>query len=647
MRPTAALLIVMIALALAALSGAKRTPVVTAHALLLSAEPPVNAQVRKPPRELTLRFSEPLERRFSTVEVMDQDGRRLDEGVTFDDADGTVMRVAIGEAGPGYLIVSWETVSVVDGHRIAGSYPVTILNPDGSAPSAPPPTLTTLQGDEVRLGLAVSRFLLVAAGCLLAGALLFVLFVTPAFPGDAAAAARAAAERRAMMAALPALGVIAVAAALELASQASDLGASAADVLDTRWGERWLVRNAFFVIALIAVLTFLLARRASPALRHGLAAAGLAATVGAFVAISSTSHAAAGAGAVWATAADFVHLSAATVWVGLLAMLALLFVTVRRGTAPDRHSVLTAALQRFSSIAVVSMALLLFTGVLSAIIEVARLDDLVDSAYGRALLVKLLLVLPLLAIAGYNAYVLRPSFVTAAETARTDGEENEAGWDERRLLRMLGLEIAVVLAVFAVVGVLVQVNPTRASASRVQGEPFAGTQQLEGMSVTLRVEPNLPGVNAFAVALEGETDFVEQVRLEFFDRSGATSESRLELAEFTPGTTFTGQGPFLSTASDWQVRVNLRQGQGSDLSVPFDVAVGGGRASERGGDFASPVDWNAGRLAIVAVAGVIAAGIVLGSLRSPDRQGGYIGRLLNRNRTASGRAATGGAADRP
>ena len=114
-----AILVVLIAGAVS-LTGDRSQ--VVAHALLVSADPPVNAQLRQPPTVLSLSFSEPLERRFSGVRVVDQDGVRVDEGVEFDDNDDALLRVHLKPLSAGFVTVSWETVSVVDGHRISGSY---------------------------------------------------------------------------------------------------------------------------------------------------------------------------------------------------------------------------------------------------------------------------------------------------------------------------------------------------------------------------------------------------------------------------------------------------------------------------------------------------------------------------------------------
>lgn len=621
MRLTLALLLLLAAFA--AVSTREAAPVY-AHALLVRAEPPINASLAEAPGELTLYFSEPLERKFSSVTVVDQDGNQPEQALEFDDADDTVARVRLGPAGPGFLVVSWETVSVVDGHRVSGSYPITILNEDGSLPAVEPPAAASVEGEEARPGLALAKFALLTAGSLLVGSLLFMRFVAGAFRGEAAASVKAENDRRCVNAASVALLVMAVAGVGELLLQASNIGTSVGDALGTRWGDRWLLRNALLGVSLAAVALML---RPETARRGGLGAIGLLAAGGALLTMSSTSHAAAGAGAFWATAIDFAHLLAASVWIGMLGMLALLFLrpgrTLPRGA---RQEVLEAALQRFSAIAVVSLALLLLAGLYSAVIEVARLGDLIDSGYGRALLLKLLLIVPLLAVAGYNAYVLRPGYAMAA------------GDDEERLRRLerrfgvtLRLELALALGVLLVAAFLVQITPTRGTGSAAGVvQAYSESRQAEALEVGLTVDPARPGFNAFVVALGGDDAFVEQVRLEFFDRSGGTSESRLVLEQ--DGDVYAGRGPFLDKAGDWQIRVNIRQSRDSDLSIPFDLTVVGpeGAAGDRAGSFDTPVGLTTTRVLIALAGALLATGLAVGSLRGGARYGGYIGALLRR-----------------
>ena len=112
-----------------------------AHALLVRADPPVNSQLREPPTALTLFFSEPLERSFSSVRVTDQDGNRVEEAVEFDGADDTLMRVSLAELSPGFITVEWETVSTVNGHRITGSSRLPSSTPTAVSPPGRPRVL--------------------------------------------------------------------------------------------------------------------------------------------------------------------------------------------------------------------------------------------------------------------------------------------------------------------------------------------------------------------------------------------------------------------------------------------------------------------------------------------------------------------------
>ena len=94
-----------------------------AHALLVRADPPVNSQLREPPTALTLFFSDPLERSFSSVRVTDQDGNRVEEAVEFDGADDALMRVSLAELSPGFITVdrkeAAEVSVVVDRNHLA------------------------------------------------------------------------------------------------------------------------------------------------------------------------------------------------------------------------------------------------------------------------------------------------------------------------------------------------------------------------------------------------------------------------------------------------------------------------------------------------------------------------------------------------
>jgi methionine-rich copper-binding protein CopC len=98
---------------------------VAAHARVKRANPAVGGVVTASaaPTELQVWFTEALEPAFSTIEVVDRDGARMDRGdVRIDPGDHTQLRVTLLPLPPGQYRVIWRVVSI-DSHRRSGSFP--------------------------------------------------------------------------------------------------------------------------------------------------------------------------------------------------------------------------------------------------------------------------------------------------------------------------------------------------------------------------------------------------------------------------------------------------------------------------------------------------------------------------------------------
>ena len=90
-----------------------------AHAFLDHAEPRVGSSVAAAPRQLSLWFTQNLEPAFSTVEVQNSAGGRVDLGKPRIAAN--VMRVGLKPLPPGTYRVLWHALSV-DTHTTEGSF---------------------------------------------------------------------------------------------------------------------------------------------------------------------------------------------------------------------------------------------------------------------------------------------------------------------------------------------------------------------------------------------------------------------------------------------------------------------------------------------------------------------------------------------
>jgi methionine-rich copper-binding protein CopC len=111
MRP----LIIIVSLFLAA-GG---TTAARAHAFLDHASPLVGSTVPAAPHEVSLWFTQNLEPAFSTVEVTDSGGGRVDQGKA--QISANTMRIGLKPLPPGSYKVRWHALSV-DTHTTEGAF---------------------------------------------------------------------------------------------------------------------------------------------------------------------------------------------------------------------------------------------------------------------------------------------------------------------------------------------------------------------------------------------------------------------------------------------------------------------------------------------------------------------------------------------
>jgi copper resistance protein C len=93
-----------------------------AHAFLDHANPRVGNAVSTAPHEVTLWFTQDLEPAFSTVEVRNSSGTRVDSGkASIGPGDRKVMRIGVKPLAAGTYSVSWHALSV-DTHTTEGTF---------------------------------------------------------------------------------------------------------------------------------------------------------------------------------------------------------------------------------------------------------------------------------------------------------------------------------------------------------------------------------------------------------------------------------------------------------------------------------------------------------------------------------------------
>jgi copper transport protein len=181
------------------------------------------------------------------------------------------------------------------------------------------------------------------------------------------------------------------------------------------WGKTWWVA----LVGAFAV-TWLARRLAN---RASTAWAPMTAAVLAFAASQPwTGHAAAAEGPLAARAMQILHVIGAGGWVGGLAALTLVAIPAARSLAdtgaPAADARIAALVRAFSPTALAFAAVLAATGAIAAWRNLGGAAPLVESAYGRTLLLKLSLLAIVAGVGAYNWRRVLPTLGEAQSSAR-------------------------------------------------------------------------------------------------------------------------------------------------------------------------------------------------------------------------------------
>jgi putative copper resistance protein D len=218
---------------------------------------------------------------------------------------------------------------------------------------------------------------------------------------------------------------------------------------ETDFGYAWMVR---FVMA--GLLAAMLPRFGPPPWSgsRGRSAAGIVLSAGLIGTLAWAGHGAAGSdleGAVH-LAADILHLIAAAAWGGALVPLALLLHVARRDPGEASAAIARTAVLRFSPLGISSVGTLVASGAANTWVLAGSVPALLDTDYGRLLLVKVALFLVMLAFGAINRLWLAPHLVHAASPSAAAHALRQI---ERNSLIETGLA-AVIIAIVALLGTL-------------------------------------------------------------------------------------------------------------------------------------------------------------------------------------------------
>ena len=381
--------------------------VASAHALLISSNPPPGAGLAGAPPAITAMFSEPLNRPLSSLKLTTAGGAAVRATVTSDGETRLVLR-PLHRLARGVYELRWRTVSADDGHTAEGSYSFGVRAPvRGAAESAPAGPLAAGGWWRALLDAVFDGALILFCGGVFCSALLSAR-------GEPGAWLLPDGRRREIGRRQwrVTIGIGAAAVVCSLVATLAD-AAHAGGGISTRALHAYFLSDAagYARLAVPAMLlaSVVMAMRGAPGRASAPAVLALAA-------VAAGGHASSAHLSGVAFASDLVHLIAASVWLGGIVNLAIAWVPrLRELGAAGRRQIVEVVLPRFGRVALPAFITLVIAGAVNAATELGTPRALWTDGYGRVLLVKTALVGVVAMLSYKHALRLRPRLLASRD----------------------------------------------------------------------------------------------------------------------------------------------------------------------------------------------------------------------------------------
>jgi copper transport protein len=597
-----------------------------AHGYILRSIPADRAVLPRSPSRIQIWFTENLEPRFSSLTITDEKGKAIPlEEVGVAPTNPAQLAARLPSALPdGAYVVAVRAAFASDGH--VGVETLTFWV--GKNAEMTPAGVGVIAERAIPLEIIWRILTLVPLSILFGTFLLYQIVLLPGW-GNTKYQAGGLAPR--VMSTLNSLiwvsiGVAALGSILALFQQTEVLFSTSLEAAisnglwpvvlrGTQFGDMLTARLLLLMVAAIlqAGTVYLAPRQPRDVSRLWRINTIVAAT--ALGTLSASSHAA--GSALWSlpsVVVDWLHLLATSSWIGgLVALVTVMPVALERLGKSDRRMALLVALRRFSAVGVAAVALLLATGIYSALLYLRQPADVARTNYGATLVFKGLLVLPLLLFGLYHhASVTHGRLAALAQRWRISDRALSLA-SSVRAESMLGVAVIVVAAV------LTATPPPVPPEARSKVEPPSQALAVNDMQVQLSIDPGAAGSNTYQIALSrgGQTITGAQVKLRLVYPALDKRTALLPLDDMGDGT-YLGAGLELDRPGVWQALVDITlPDQGAD-KLPIRAAFSW-RVPDTIPDPSQRqptlLNWLAGGL-VLAVAGVWLYPGIVGRLRS-------------------------------
>ncbi|MEY2191483.1 copper resistance CopC/CopD family protein [Neobacillus sp. BF23-41] len=522
----------------------------SAHAYIKKSTPLENETVEKAPTEVTIKFDETVQPAFNSIKVFDSEGNRVDKkNGRIDPKQPFILKSGLKKDLPnGSYRIKWKVVSS-DGHPVEGVIPFQIGEKGQDSTSLDNET----KGYTPKADLIIIRWLQYLSNAFYVGLIFFYMVIVPKELRETGSV-----DKKFRMLISTGLILLFLSILLSLPLQATiESGYPWSEVfnfsiienilMNTNYGQFWVIQIALLITLALLTSFIGMAERMKRAILWTCFCLGAAL----LLTKALTSHAAAQPNPLLTIAMDFLHLLAASIWIGSLTGFVSLL-SLRKNTEIKQNYL--KMIKSFSKWGLILVLFLTLTGLFASFLYIPNLSALVQTNYGKALMWKLILFLVMLLLAAVN-FIKGKRGTTKGLKASLKGELT---------LGLLILVLSVVL--------------TNLPTAMQSPGPFMETNIVnQGKQLTLEATPNIIGVNLFEITLkdrEGKPiKEIEQIHLTFTMLEMDMGKETVSLTKTADGK-YEVKGLHFSMAGHWNVHVHVLTKSLESIDTDFKVLVG-------------------------------------------------------------------------
>ncbi|OQR56098.1 copper resistance protein [Bacillus sp. CDB3] len=521
----------------------------SAHAYVVKSNPAENETLKKAPTVVKIEFDEDIQvSRFNTLFVRDTSGKRVDlKDAHIDKKNKKILEAGLKEnLKNGLYSIQWKAISA-DGHPIQGVIPFQI----GSAEVGTDDIHVEEMGYVPQIDMIMERGILYTSFSLFLGVLFFNLIM---YKGNATPV-----QSRSKKIIWISLFGIFISLLFNLPLQAKmNADVSWLEAFDpillketlqlSVFGYVWITQMAL-ISTLITVTYFAVKREKLSSFKVW--SIPMLLFVGLLVMKAINSHAYGLKFKDIAVVMDFLHLFAASLWIGGLSSIILL---LRK--EDDKWTMYWDAIKRFSPWATGAVIVILITGLFNSTFFIPTIHSLFDTKYGLALLTKILLFV-FMGVLGIIHYV----------RGRMRAQQG--------LGATLKVEFIIGIIVFVIVAFMTNVQTPPMPPTG----PFTESKQLEnGYELTLHVSPNKVGQNTFHINVKDEngqpvTD-MEQIVLTTQSLDMNMGKGSFKVSAVSPGE-YEAEGMYINMTGNWNIHVHGLTKSLDSFDTDYKFIVGG------------------------------------------------------------------------